>query len=209
MIERQTKPRQRHVANSALQRSGSNQQPPTMIHRPTLARPSIDEIGMAVCHDHRLVNLSGLNCSFKVSDDKILASMKALGVATFSIISRSAELAAHARDYYVQAIRLLNTSLASSTEIIRDSTLLTSITLSDYECILGADTKAFAAYKSHIQGTAALIKLRGAKQLHTPQGRILFYKASICLLVECIRANKRVPEWIRSRINPRTTQLHR
>ena len=134
---------------------------------------SVDEFALLYCRSHHLVRLPESNECLKVVDEKLLCCLKALGAASYSTTIQSPQLAAQGRKYYVSAIQLLNRDLAVPAEAIKDSALLTVITLSYYESVSGSSWRSLTAWSQHIQGIAALIELRGPEQLKTPEGKIL------------------------------------
>lgn len=122
--------------------------------------------------------------------------MKALGMASYSTSANSPMLAAQARQYYVAAIQATNAAITAKSSASQDATLLAVIALSYFESISGNDARSIEAWSQHIQGTSALIQLRGIAQLETGEGRLLFMQATTCLITDCMRAGVRAPKFI-------------
>lgn len=118
------------------------------------------------------------------------------GMASYSAAQRSAQAAARARNYYVQAIQQVNIALSDAATAIKDTTLLLVISLSYFESILGADQRSLDAWHEHVRGTGSLIKLRGIHQMSSPDGRILFMQASSNMMSHCLALGRRLPEHV-------------
>ena len=197
LLERHDTRHDRHGSGSTSKHAVSNRKhDSTYAFHTDLAHVSIDDFALAYCYDHHFVHMPNSSFRLNLSDDKLLACMRALGAASFSTTIHSSELAARARQYYVSSIQLLNAALASPAESIQDSTLLTVIALSYYESISGNDSRSLEAQSRHVEGMAALVELRGLEQLQTPEGRLLLHQATSCLMSECMRTSIRLPETI-------------
>lgn len=159
--------------------------------------PSVDEFALSCFYeDHLRRPCSTMASSLYSTDNGLLASFKALGLASCCSTSRAPGLASEAKQFYLTAIQLTNSALASAIEAPKDSTLLTVIVLTYFEAITGGDRRTLTAWSQHVYGTAALIELRGPAQMRTPEGRILFMQASTNIITNCIRLGIRVPNHI-------------
>jgi Fungal specific transcription factor domain len=129
--------------------------------------------------------------------DKILiASMSAVGLAAIANTGRSSQWMRRAQKEYQGALRLTNAALGSRKEAIKDSTLLSIIILGIYETVAGFNQLSLKAWTEHINGAAALTKLRGSSQFDTPIGRDIFMQAVSHLLVSCIQREMPLPTHI-------------
>jgi hypothetical protein len=103
-------------------------------------------------------------CTQTSTDEHLLASMSAVGLATFSHSIHAPELMVRARREYVSALRLTNAALRSPIEAKKDSTLFSVMILSIFETVTGNNDRSLAAWAEHVNGAAALVKLRGKDQ---------------------------------------------
>lgn len=126
-------------------------------------------------------------------DEHLLASINAVGLASFSHSVHAPELMVRASRDYVLALRLTNIALRSPTEAKKDSTLFAVMVLSVFETIAGTSNPSLVAWIEHINGAAALIKLRGREQFKTAAGRRLFQQVTSNLMVSCIIRTKPMP----------------
>jgi len=129
-------------------------------------------------------------------DDNLLASMKAVGLAGYSHVAHAPQLIKDARQQYMKALRLTNLALRSPKDAKKDSTLLAIMILGIFETVTGCDQRSMAAWAEHINGAAALVKLRGLEQLRTPVGRRMFVQVTSSLLISCIQRQLALPAHI-------------
>ena len=106
-------------------------------------------------------------CTQTSTGEHLLASMSAVGLASFSHSVHAPELMVRARREYVSALRLTNSALRSPTEVKKDSTLFSVMILSIFERVTGNTERSLAAWAEHVNGAAALVKLRGKDQFKT------------------------------------------
>ena len=129
-------------------------------------------------------------------DEQLLASMYAVGLASFSNHIHSAELTARARKGYVTALRLTNAALRSPTDAKKDSTLFAIMILGIYETVAGTNAQSVLAWTSHVNGAAALIEYRGVEQFNSEAGQRLFYQVISNLMISCIQRTIAMPQRI-------------
>ena len=129
-------------------------------------------------------------------DDNLLASMKAVGLAGYSHVAHAPQLIKDARQEYMKALRLTNLALRSPKDVKKDSTLLAIMILGIFETVTGCDQRSLNAWAEHINGAAALVKLRGLEQLRTPAGRRMFVQVTSGLLISCIQRRLPLPAHI-------------
>jgi len=129
-------------------------------------------------------------------DDNLLASMKSVGLAGYSHVAHAPQLMEDARLEYTKALRLTNLALRSPTDVKKDSTLLAIMILGIFETVTGCNQRSLNAWAEHINGAAALVKLRGLEQLRTPAGRGMFIQVTTSLLISCIQRRLALPAHI-------------
>lgn len=128
--------------------------------------------------------------------ESLFSSMRAVGLAGFACTHHSLELLIEARKLYVTAIQYTNTALMRPVEAKKDSTLLGILLLSVFETITGCGQRSLTAWADHVQGAAALLKLRGPEQLATQLGLRLFMQVTTELLTTCLQHDTPVPSHI-------------
>jgi hypothetical protein len=126
-------------------------------------------------------------------DDNLLSSMKAVGLAGYSHVAHAPQLIKDARQEYTKALRLTNLALRSPKDVKKDSTLLAIMILGIFETVTGCDQRSMSAWAEHVNGAAALVKLRGLEQLRTPAGRRMFIQVTSSLLISCIQRQLALP----------------
>jgi hypothetical protein len=161
--------------------------------------PTLDERSKAYFYTNssmwlRNFDLLGSLYSQSNTDQYLLASMSAVGLAGLSNAIRAPELMLRAQKDYVTALRLTNLALRSPTCVKKDSTLLSVMILSIFETITGTDTKSLSAWTKHINGAAALVKLRGTQQFSTESGQRMFLQIFSSLMLSCIQRTIALPE---------------
>ena len=128
--------------------------------------------------------------------DPLVTSIKAVGLAGYAHHVQSTKLVNASRYQYIQAVQLTNNALRSPEDAIKDSTLISITILGMYELLTGGTNRSLKAWAEHVNGAAALLKLRGIQQLATPMGRRLFAQVTNELVTTCLQRNMRLPEHI-------------
>ncbi|KAK0636916.1 hypothetical protein B0T17DRAFT_613581 [Bombardia bombarda] len=128
--------------------------------------------------------------------DGVLASMTAVGLMGLASMTHSTDLMEAARKSYGTALRLTNHALANPVEAIKDSTMLAVLILGLFEMITGNTprTKTVQAFQDHVNGAAALAKLRGAAQFGTDAGRRMFSMLCQRVIISCVQRETPMPE---------------
>jgi hypothetical protein len=126
-------------------------------------------------------------------DEHLLASINAVGLASFAHSVHAPELMVRARQDYILALRLTHLALRSPVEAKKDSTLFAVMILSVFETIAGTSEHSLVAWTEHIQGAAAIIKLRGLDQFKTDTGRRLFQQVTSNLMISCLTRTAPMP----------------
>lgn len=130
------------------------------------------------------------------SEEYLLASMSAVGMASFSTTMRAPELMTRARKDYVTALQLTNAALRSPKDVKKDSTLFAVMILGIFETVSGNTERSLGAWAEHINGAAALVKLRGPEQFSTSAGTRMFLQVTGNLMLSCIQRCTPMPEYI-------------
>lgn len=119
----------------------------------------------------------------------LVASMSAIGLVALANASQRPELASHARAKYLEAIQNVNAALASPVESIKDSTLMSVISLGIFEYV-----SAYDSWARHVRGAAALLVARGKSQFTTPVAIRMFNQVRKDLVIVCFRSDEAFPE---------------
>jgi hypothetical protein len=128
------------------------------------------------------------------TDEHLLASMSAVGLASFSHSIHAPELMVRARREYVTALQLTNAALRSPTAAKKDSTLFSVMILSIFETVTGNSERSLAAWAEHVNGSSALVKLRGKDQFKTAAGIKMFLQVTSNMMLSCIQRTTAMPE---------------
>jgi len=175
---------------SATSKSVSQQNSRKPTPTPPLAADT-DELALGYCYHYHVVRRGAAT----VTDDMVLASMRALGMASVSNGAHSTRLQEKAFSYYLSALRMVNAALRSPVGMMQNTTLLAIINLSCFESIQGGKRKrSLRDWAVHTQGMAALIEQRGPQQLRSVAGRSYFFQTCTFVLSNCIRAGLRIPD---------------
>jgi len=126
--------------------------------------------------------------------DAVLASMTAVGLAAMSSLTRSPERLDWARQSYVAALRLISDALEDPEEATKDSTLLAVLILGTYEMLTGSASETMHAWQGHMQGAAALAKLRGPDQFKTKVGIRMFLMLCRSITLSCLHRDVPIPD---------------
>jgi hypothetical protein len=130
------------------------------------------------------------------ASDCLISSIKAVGLAGFAHSAQEPSLLTSARYQYLKAIQATNEALRSPLLVKKDSTLIAIMILSIFETVSGTNQKSLKAWAEHVFGAAALLKLRGRAQLHSPHTRRLFIQVASSLMITSIQRNLPVPSFI-------------
>jgi len=103
-----------------------------------------------------------------------------------------------AQRIYVRALRKLNNALGCPISCIQDDTLVAIWTIGAYEIITGTSSTSIHTWRQHVNGSAALLILRGQSQLSTPSGLSLFSQISSQIVLCCLQSELPLPPKILS-----------
>ncbi|CZR58016.1 related to negative acting factor [Phialocephala subalpina] len=132
----------------------------------------------------------------QVLDEGLVCSMKAVGLAGFAHAEHAPSLMKNARYQYMLALNATNAALRDPVEVKKDTTLLAIIILGIFETITGCTKRSLQDWAQHVNGAAAVIKLRGPDQVKTPQGRRMLIQVTSSLMVNCLQRGVPLPQHI-------------
>ncbi|KAE8143733.1 hypothetical protein BDV38DRAFT_289614 [Aspergillus pseudotamarii] len=119
----------------------------------------------------------------------LVASMAAIGLVTLANTTRQPQLAKHARAKYSEAINQVNIALTSPTESVKDSTLMSVISLGLFEYV-----SDFTSWARHVRGAAALVVARGKSQFSTSAAFPIFNQVRADMVAVCMYSGQPLPE---------------
>ncbi|KAE8369199.1 hypothetical protein BDV27DRAFT_166133 [Aspergillus caelatus] len=119
----------------------------------------------------------------------LVASMAAIGLVALANTTRQPQLAKHARAKYSEAINQVNAALASPTESVKDSTLMSVISLGLFEYV-----SDFTSWARHVRGAAALVVARGKSQFSTSAAFPMFNQVRADMVAVCMYSGQPFPE---------------
>jgi Fungal specific transcription factor domain len=134
-------------------------------------------------------------------EDSLMTAMKAVGLAAYAHTARAPSLLQNARYQYMKAIQLTNAALRSSEDVTKDSTLMAIQILSIFETVTGCIRRSFKDWSEHLNGAAAVIKLRGPDQVKTRSGRQMLIQLTASLMITCLQGRTKLPDYIREYVN--------
>ncbi|KAL8791176.1 MAG: hypothetical protein Q9195_006015 [Heterodermia aff. obscurata] len=129
-------------------------------------------------------------------DDNLLSSIKAVGLAGVSNVTKAPGLLEEAGKRYVTAVRHLNAALQSPVDVKKDTTLMAVMILGIFETLVGRSENSFVAWAAHLNGAAALMKIRGPEQMKTATARRLYGQITAMLATSCLQQDIALPEHI-------------
>ncbi|OJJ42474.1 hypothetical protein ASPZODRAFT_137280 [Penicilliopsis zonata CBS 506.65] len=152
--------------------------------------PSVDEIGVnyflrnfvvgGQSPAHGFLNYIPTVFSADGEHRTLVASLAAVGL--MAMAGQQPELTSHARLKYSEAIHNINRALASPVESVKDSTLMSVISLGVFEHI-----SSFESWVRHVEGAAALVVARGRSQFSNPAAILMFNQVRADMVVACIQ----------------------
>lgn len=164
--------------------------------------PSIDEIGVNYFLHNFVIGgqspsrgfLNYIPTVFNADNQHptLVASIAAVGLVALAHSTQQPGLANHARIKYLEAIRNVNAALASPGESLKDSTLMSVISLGVFEHVSN-----FESWVRHVQGAAALVVARGKDQFSGPSQIFMFNQVRADLVVVCLHQCQPYPDDMR------------
>ncbi|KAJ5082005.1 hypothetical protein N7532_011048 [Penicillium argentinense] len=119
----------------------------------------------------------------------LVASMAAVGLVALANSTKQPELAHRARTKYWEAINNVNAALASPVESVKDSTLMSVISLTLFEHVSNFDI-----WFRHIKGAVSLVISRGKSQFSRPVSVLMFNQVRADMSAACVHALEPLPE---------------
>lgn len=119
----------------------------------------------------------------------LVASMAAVGLVALANSTQQPDLANLARAKYTEAIRNVNAALTSPVESIKDSTLMSVISLGVFEHV-----SEHKSWVRHVQGAAALVVARGKGQFTSTATILMFNQVRADLVLACVHNEKPFPK---------------
>lgn len=120
----------------------------------------------------------------------LVTSMTAVGLV--ALATHQPELTVHAHAKYSEAIRLVNNALASPVESVKDSTLMSVISLGVFEHVSN-----FESWVRHVKGAAALVVARGKSQFTRRSSILMFNQVRADMSAACIQCIQPFPDDLR------------
>lgn len=111
----------------------------------------------------------------------LMASMAAVGLAALANSTQQPELFQRAHTKYWEAIDKVNAALSSSVESIKDSTLMSVISLGLFEHVSNFET-----WFQYVKGTVALVVSRGKSQFSSPASIPMFNQVRADMCAACV-----------------------
>ncbi|TVY33493.1 hypothetical protein LSUB1_G006981 [Lachnellula subtilissima] len=125
--------------------------------------------------------------------DHLALSIDAASLAYLSHEMHSETALAIARKKYVSALRTTSKAVQSPGLVAEEPTLLASLVLDLFEKITNADSKHNGAWKSHVNGALALVRLRGLHQFQDPSALKVLVRLSTNFIITAIASGDPVP----------------
>jgi hypothetical protein len=119
---------------------------------------------------------------------------QAVGLAGLSKAVRSTKLENHARKIYILALNSINAALASPVLSRLDTTMSAVLLLDEFERLIPYPTRQSNAWSRHLEGAAALMKVRGPDQFQTKIGLEMFAQMSSHFFVICMEHEIALPD---------------
>jgi hypothetical protein len=172
---------------------------PVLLHCPSLSDPLETR---ASCY-FRATFVVGQSRSFKylesfyqqgVMSTHLSLCIQAVGLACLSKAVRSTKLENHARRIYVLALNSINAALASPMVSRHDTTMSAVLLLDEFERLIPPSNRSSNAWSRHLEGAAALMKVRGPEQYETQIGLEMFAQMSSHFFVTCMEHEISLPE---------------
>lgn len=119
--------------------------------------------------------------------DSVLASVTAVGLVGVAQMTRSQTALDAARKSYGKALKLTNAALRDQAEAVKDTTMLSVLILGLFEMIGGSSARTTEAWQKHLNGAAALAKIRGMAQFRSRAGIRMFFMLTQNTMISCIQ----------------------
>ncbi|KAJ0118284.1 hypothetical protein J7T55_009067 [Diaporthe amygdali] len=127
-------------------------------------------------------------------NDSVLASVTAVGLVGVAQMTRSQTALDAARKSYGKALQLTNAALRDQDEAVKDTTMLSVLILGLFEMIGGSSARTTEAWQKHLNGAAALARLRGMGQFRSRAGIRMFFMLTQNTMINCIQNELPMPK---------------
>ncbi|MCJ1309037.1 hypothetical protein MMC25_002692 [Agyrium rufum] len=131
----------------------------------------------------------------KPIDSPLPLLIASLGMAFIANQHDDQALLCRAMSKYALTLKLMKVMLRDPVAQLSDEALICVHLMGIYEAST-CQNNSIMAWTNHVEGAAALIKLRGSEQLDRSMGRRLFTQLRAQILITCIAKRIRVPEEI-------------
>ena len=121
------------------------------------------------------------------------SAVQAVGLAYLWHQVYSDTALADARECYVLALKETNKALNSSTERMKDSTLIAILLLDLFERITDCQLQTKSSWMSHVNGALAIVKLRGLKHFNGPFAYRILQRMSSNFMLGYVASSLPVP----------------
>ncbi|KAL4860472.1 hypothetical protein BDV12DRAFT_205010 [Aspergillus spectabilis] len=162
--------------------------------------PNLDEIGVNYflqdfvaggrSPSHGYLNYIPTGYFADAEHPTLFTSMAAVGLV--ALAARQPELFRHARAKYSEAINHVNDALASPAESLKNSTLMSVISLGIFEHVSN-----FESWVQHVKGAAALVIARGKFQFARRPPILMFNQVRADMTTACIQSVQPFPDDMR------------
>ena len=92
-------------------------------------------------------------------------------------------------------------------DVTKDSTLMAIQVLGIFETVAGCKRRSLKDWSEHLNGAAAVIKLRGPDQIKTRPGRQMLIQATADLMIVCLQGRTKLPDYIREYVNAAIAEI--
>lgn len=125
--------------------------------------------------------------------EPLSASLGAASLAFFAHQENVAPAIREGRNYYTVALSQVNKAVRCPMTARKDSTLLATMLLDLYEKTTNFNPEFDQSWKSHVQGSLALVELRGPQQFQNRNGLRMLVRLSTNLLISCVATDTPFP----------------
>lgn len=110
-----------------------------------------------------------------------------MGLVGVAQMTRSQTALDAARKSYGKALQLTNAALRDQAEAVKDTTMLSVLILGHFEMIGGSCARTTEAWQKHLNGAAALAKIRGMGQFRSRACIRMFFMLTQNTMINCIQ----------------------
>lgn len=175
--------------------------------RSTLFHP-LDELAIAYfIHHYTLDDTSAVQtCQTLDSSDCLKAAIVALGAAAVTNSGPGSSCSERTHCRYADALHLTNQALQSPLEVKKDTTLLAVNLLGIFE-VKTCSRMRLESWHEHVQGAAALLAYRGAKQFESSEGGRLFMQTVSNMIISSVCRRFEIPSYITNLVEEAAKQI--